>query len=187
MRYDDDNRPVMRVDVELVDDGRGGLLRGVTGVQFFGGADGFVDSATLRALGLDGQVDDYVRLGARVHTPAEVEGAGFQAEARAWDAATYERLPRDSESLRFSLGRIAPAGPAVAREDRRRTLDEEVATAADLYRQSLERSAKEGGRARPVDEVAEYLGLERRTAARRIDEARKRGLLPPTSRGKAQA
>lgn len=187
MRYDDEGHLVARVDVAVVDDGRDGTMRGVTGVQFFGGADGFVDSAVLRGLGLDGQVDDYVRASARVHTPAQPDGPGLKAQVRAWEQATYEPLPPGSESLKFSLRQLSPAGPAVARKDRRRMLDDEVAKAADFYREALARSEQHGGRARPVDEVAKKLRLERRTAARRIEEARKRGFLPPTSQGKAQS
>lgn len=187
MRYDEADRLVMRIEVGVVKGESGEVTRGVTGVQIFAGAEGFIDSATLRAIGVDGQVDGFVRESARTLVPADTVGEGFQADERAWGAATYAPLPATSESLRFSLRRVAPAGPAVARQDRRRTLDEEAKKAAEIYRESLRRSAEHGGRARPVDDVADYLGLERRTAARRIAEARARGYLPPTSQGRAQA
>lgn len=186
LRTDDDGRPVLRVDVVVTPRAGGGWEHGVTGLEVFGDADHLVAWSTLRSLGLDGAVEDVVRAQMRVQTPAAVEGDGFAADVRAIDEATYEAVDPDNAGIVAARRAARPAGPAVSRRERRAGIDEQVERAAAIYREEVARheGERDAGKVRPVDAVVHRLGLTRRTAARRVEQARAAGLLPPTSQGK---
>lgn len=184
-----DGRPVMRVDVRVLPKAGGGWFHGVTGVEFFGDDEHLVDTSTLRSLGLDRDVLDFVRSSMRVPTPAKVEGSGLRADVEAWERRTYEPVDPSNVGVRAATDNARPAGPAVPRQERRRVIDAQVEEAARLYRQALHEH-EEGdvsGKAKPVEYVRTVTGWSQRTAARRIEQARERGLLPATTKGKAKA
>jgi hypothetical protein len=182
-------RSVMRVDVKVTAKDGGGWFHGVTGLEVFGDDDHLVDTATLRSLGLDRDVDAFVRSQMRVRTPAAVEGAGFQAEVEAWERATFEPVDPSNVGVRAAAGNARPAGPAVPRQERRKVIDAEVEEAARLYREVLHKheAGDLPGKAKPVEYVRTVTGWSQRTAARRIEQARERGLLPATTKGRAKA
>lgn len=183
-----DGRPVMRVDVAVVRTADGGWVRGVTGVEIFGDVDNFVGSRLLRALGVDDDLDGFVSGQMRVRVPGEEEGETLRARLEAsMRNTTFE--PVDPSTVRFISRRIAPAVATVARRDRRKALDDDVERAAALYSAYMRRHERGefSGKAKPVKHVADAMRLAERTAGRRIEEARSRGLLPATSPGKVKA
>lgn len=183
-----DGRPVMRVDVAVVRTEDGGWVRGVTGVEIFGDVDNFVGSRLLRALGVDDDLDGFVSDAMRARVPGEFVGKTLRAQLEASiENTTY--MPVDPATVRFVSRKIAPAVATVARRDRRKALDGDVERAAVLYSAYMRRYERGefSGKAKPVKHVADAMGLAERTAARRIEEARARGLLPATSPGKVQA
>lgn len=182
-------RPVMRVDVKVSPREGGGWIHGVTGVEIFGDDDHFVDTATQRSLGLDRDVVGFVRSQMRVPTPGPIEGSGLRADVEAWERATYEPVDASNVGVRAAMSNARPAGPAVPRQERRKVIDAEVEEAAKLYREDLRKHAEEerSGKAKPVEYVMQMTKWSQRTAARRIEQARERGLLPATTKGRAKA
>lgn len=181
-------RPTMRVDISVLPTPNGRWKAAVTGVEFFGDEAHPITHTYRSALKVDSDVDGFVRQSMRVLTPAPVEGDGFKADRRAWEAATYEPVDPANVGVRAAVGNVRPAGRAVAQGDKARALDDEVRTAAHHYKVALRLHLESGesGKPRPTVYVERTMGLSRRTAARRIEEARRRGLLPETSRGKVQ-
>lgn len=88
----------------------------------------------------------------------------FDERARAW-AARPETKPRRKVKL----------GPREPGED----VDTFYSRVADAYRMLADKSGK------PTTQLATLAGVERGTAARWVHQARLRGFLPPTTRGKA--
>lgn len=81
----------------------------------------------------------------------------------------YEKLPA-SESRRV-VGNKRVGRPPVPREELERV--------ADAYRRNVD--------AKPLQYLQRHYSYSSRTAARRVQQARDAGLLPPTTRGKAGA
>lgn len=98
--------------------------------------------------------------------------------------ATAERVERVGDAVRHSrtTGDDATAVRNASRRARRApdALASEIAAAAEIYRASI-------GGGQPQQAVRDRLDLSERTAARRIQQARAAGLLPPTTKGKAKA
>lgn len=184
-----DGRPDVRVDVRVFPREGGGWVHGVTGIEFFGDDEHLVGTSTLRSLGLDRDIEDFVRSQMRVPTPGAVEGSGLRAEVEAWERATYEPVDPDNVGVVAAARNARPAGPAVTRQERRRIIDAEVEEAARLYREALRHHEETGasGKAKPVEYVKKAGGWSQRTAARRIEQARERGLLPRTTKGRPKA
>lgn len=183
-------RPVVRVDVKVTPREGGGWIHGVTGLEFFGDDDHLVDTPTLRSLGLDRDVDAFVRSQMRARTPGALEGEGLRAQLEASErTTTYEPIDTGNVGVRAAAGNARPAGPAVPRRARREVIDAEVEEAARLYREALrEHEGKPGsGKAQPVKSVMALTKWSPRTTARRIEQARERGLLPATTKGRAKA
>lgn len=143
------------------------------GVQHFGSVDQPVSTRAVRDVALD-----------------EVGRAAIVAQAKSeqWgrEQTEAERASGNESAAFFHTEHVA-----TSREDRRaigramkgtrgrpRVPDAELERAADIYRSEPRH---------PVQAVAAMLDLSPRTAARRIEQARKAGLLPPTTPGKAKA
>lgn len=77
------------------------------------------------------------------------------------------------------MGRKAVGAVRNATQGRPRITDTELRQVAETYRQHVN--------SRPVEAVGVAFGLAPRTAARRVQECRRRGFLPPTTPGKVRA
>jgi Holliday junction resolvasome RuvABC DNA-binding subunit len=71
-------------------------------------------------------------------------------------------------------------------QSKRKAAKQDVHTRGDAELKEVARVYRENVDSRPVEAV-EALGYSRRTAARRIQQARLKGLLPPTTQGKRKA
>lgn len=118
---------------------------------------------------------------------AQPQGRGIQQG----DLASLPNLGRLAEEAFLALAMRAAAEPSGwridphdrdrvrrAKSDLRSRGDEELKTVAQVYRDNIAD--------RPAAAV-EALGYTRRTALRRIEQARQKGYLPPTTRGRKNA
>lgn len=119
----------------------------------------------------------------RVEFEASSDGRGIQTG----DLATLPSLAKLGEdaflalSTRAGDGRIAPSDAT-----RRRTARQDIHTRGDAELKEVARVYRENVAGHPVEAVEE-LGYSRRTAARRIEQARAKGFLPLTTRGRKNA
>jgi hypothetical protein len=120
----------------------------------------------LEVFTLDATVEAaFARFGIRPDDPpATLERPDASRELTAAEVAQLEQLRRTTR------GEVK-----AARRGRPRTPVDQLARAAEVYREHID--------GQPTKAVALVLGLSHRTAARRVQQARAAGLLPPTTRG----
>lgn len=146
--------------------------------------DGEGGSPSLRA---EFEIRDGQPICTSVTVTASDDGRGVSTG----DLASIPNLARLTEDAFLALAlrvedrpqdwRLDPADRArtrLARGDIRTRGDEELRAVAEVYRDNLAD--------RPVEAV-EAMGYTRRTAGRRIQQARDKGFLPPTTRGRKRA
>lgn len=149
--------PELQLTIEVVK----GIPR-CTRAQIKAGEDGEVRSKDLRALQVEDWIEDMIALVARRVT-AETDGIVTSVLEAGEGAA-----------------RGAIATVREARKGARRTVtDELLAEVARVYRENIDGN--------PTEAVKVALGREYRTAARYVQLARAKGLLPETSQGQRKA
>lgn len=124
-----------------------------------------------------------------VHIEASADGRGI----RTGDLNALPGLDRLAEDmfLEFAIKKPDPDKPFdwfIRGQQERKTARRDVHTRGDAELKEVARVYRENVDARPLEAVVAYLGnCSRRTASRRIDQARAKGLLPPTTQGKRKA
>lgn len=123
----------------------------------------------------------------RVEFEASADGRGIQTG----DLTTLPSLRTLGEDAFLSLAMQVAESPydwAIDPTDRkrRRTARQDIHTRGDAELKEVARVYRENVAGHPVEAVEE-LGYSRRTAARRIEQARGKGFLPPTTRGRKNA
>lgn len=117
----------------------------------------------------------------RVEFEASSDGRGIQTG----DLTTLPSLAKLGEDAFLALSTRAGEG-RIQSSDGRRTARQDIHTRGDAELKEVARVYRENIAGHPVEAVEE-LGYSRRTAARRIEQARAKGFLPPTSRGRKNA
>ncbi len=136
------------------------------------------------------QIEFEIRKGQPVCTAVRVDASSTGRGIRTGDLSALPGLDKLAEDAFMELAVTVADNPhdwhigrdmpkrKVAKQDVHTRGDDELRTVAQVYRENVD--------GRPVEAV-ENLGFSRRTAARRIQQARLKGLLPPTTQGKRKA
>jgi hypothetical protein len=137
------------------------------------------------------QIEFEIRKGQPVCVDVHVEASPGGRGIRTGDLNTLPGLDKLAEEvfLGFATKRPDPDKPFdwfIRGQQERKAAKQDVHTRGDAELKEVVRVYRANVSGRPVAAVEE-LGYSRRTAARRIQQARSKGLLPPTTQGKRKA
>ena len=131
-----------------------------------------------------------IRKGQPVCTAVRVDASPRGRGIRTGDLNALPGLDKLAEDAFMELAVTVADNPFdwhIGRDQsKRKAAKQDVHTRGDAELKEVARVYRENVDSRPVEAV-EALGYSRRTAARRIQQARSKGLLPPTTQGKRKA
>jgi hypothetical protein len=99
------------------------------------------------------------------------------SKVKGYDVAALERY--FDETPPVPLGSVIPGGPPLSKPPEGRLTDDYLREVASLYLREV------GTKRSPAPAIARAAGVPVRTVHRWIAEARKRGILPPATKGRA--
>jgi hypothetical protein len=136
------------------------------------------------------QIEFEIRKGQPVCTAVRVDASPTGRGIRTGDLNALPGLDKLAEDAFMELAVTVADNPfdwhIGKDQSKRKAAKQDVHTRGDAELKKVARAYRENVDSRPVEAV-EDLGYSRRTAARRIQQARLKGLLPPTTQGKRKA